>query len=45
LLDKKYFEKQTDLLSVEFKEYDIEQCSECLETGRPRITAEEAVRQ
>jgi len=40
-LDKKYLEKQTDLLSVDFKEYGIDQCSEYLETGRPRITAEE----
>ncbi len=40
-LDKKYFENQTDFLSVEFEDYDIEQCSEYLETGRPGITAEE----
>ena len=40
-LDKKYFERQTELLRAEFKDFDVDQCSEYLETGRPRITAEE----
>ena len=35
-LDKKYLEKQTDLLSVDFKEYGIEQCSEYLEMSATR---------
>ncbi len=39
--DQKYIDMQTGTLSDEFEDTDIDYCPANLETGRPRITAEE----